>query len=113
MEDKEFVMWCGWRPMKDTYKGDTYTVLWGHENGEATKDSFPPTIDIDFLFEYAVPKLDNMVLKYRHYNAGHMGYEVSILKIYSDDNYDTILTSDKDPAIALRKAIESVIGEKE
>ena len=72
----------------------------------------PFTQSLDACFKWLVPKLDNLVLRYRHYNAGHMGYEARTLKVYDDDEYDTFLGIDKNPALALCLVIEKLIDNK-
>ena len=104
MTDKEFWEWCGFKPtrLQSGNMGWLYPPEYSLERG------YLPDSTLDNLFKYAVPKLIRE------------GYSASLHASYFTGNYKGIIDKydsdfrvdniwDKDPAQALKKAIEKVI----
>ncbi len=87
--------------------------VWSYPDG-VTVDNGVPYFPEDetACFKWLVPKLGNLRLEYRHYNAGYMGYEAKILEVYDSDEYDTFFGIDKVPALSLCLAIQKLIRSK-
>ena len=102
-EIKEFWEWCGIKYMK--HQG---------QEGWIRPDidfafSSPPAIDLNNLFRYAVPKVLYCRLSYR----GREDYVAEVSNIPSQDIDhicgDSVFRVNKDPALALFRAIQEVI----
>ena len=103
MTDKEFWEKCGFEYLHHSYAD---RAIYATPDGSTwiEERDFPP-VDLNNLFKYAVPKLTDPDIQFFQLDNG--SWEVSI-------EYKSIhLTgADKDPAIALKKAIEQVWEER-
>ena len=62
-----------------------------------------PTINMDFLFEYAVPELNMMYVIFWENGEVHLAYHTK------KDLYKVAIGKDKDPVVAFKQALIKVI----
>ncbi len=77
--------------MFDRYKGDRYIVLWQHENGDCTKGSSPPPIDLNNLFKYAVPKAIEIIEARSSFQAIHILFRKWLEKYWEIGDFELAL----------------------
>jgi hypothetical protein len=97
----KFWTWCGFKTIYGRYYGITYP------NG---KDGGIPQLNLDNLYRYAIPKLQE-----KGYNVvltayGHSGFVVDILSIHTVDV--VAIVKSNSPTEALYNAIMKVIDEE-
>ncbi len=112
---KEFWEWCGFKKEAvNTFVNGKWTPTpsagysWRYPNGR--EECYPPPIDLNNLFKYAVPKVKE------HYKAlSTPGYYCSPMPLFEDWIYEWLFYG-KDPALALfwacYKALKEVLNDK-
>ena len=98
---KEFWEWCGF--WQDTYdKG-----LWRFPDGYTVAGELLP-IDLNNLFKYAVPFLQDKGYMVELFSYEHKGYKVKVYNIIGQVDIPIVITKDDDPALALFWALWQV-----
>lgn len=110
---KEFWEWCGF---VDTFEGDTGAYYWTAPNDGGYGVDLPP-IDLNNLFRWAVPKLQDKGYMVELYAFECKDFRVRIYNVtYSapESWRDPIVeVKNEDPALSLFWAIYEVINAKE
>ena len=107
---KELWEWCGFKFFKP-YENGAIDVL--DPTGSLYLSPTPlaiPLVDLNNLFKWAVPNLQEQGLITSLVAVEHSGFDCHIIRLFADEPFITI--RDKDPALALFWAIYKVIKEQ-
>ena len=110
---KEFWEWCGLRyECYDTPAFPNMGGAWIDTDDKLTNTEDPcepPPIDLNSLFKYAVPFVQDKGYMIELYSYEHKGYKVKVYNIIGQVDIPIVITKDDDPALALFWALYKVM----
>lgn len=111
-ELKEFWEWCGFRQDVDGLYILPDCKRWTDRSGASINViQFLPKLDLNNLFKYAVPKLQDKGYMVELYSYEQKGYKVSIYHITGQVDIPVVITTNEESALALYQAIRQVMEE--
>ena len=113
---REFWEWCGFMRLPEGnrdyhYEHTVKTMNWKSPCETEICASIPvlPRLDLNNLFKYAVPKLQDKGFMVELYSYEQAGYRVAIYNITGQADIPEVVVRNNDPALALFGVIWEVI----